>query len=179
VIACPYLKPGTHYQVTDRWPLLMKAMVSTPLPLDAPPMDFLSGDLLLASWTGKDFQVHPGYACDGYTPVLRLCRRWVCITPTPAAGLWPAVLHDALRQFMNVTGCPWTRQQTDAWFYDALTAGGLPPHLAGIYHGAVAGPLGTAWIRLSRRRDPRLRIAPAAPLHAPCSQPATGEPVPA
>jgi hypothetical protein len=160
---CPSLQPGTHYATTDRWPLVMTAAVGCQLPIQAEPLDFHSGDLHLARWDGRFFTVLPGYACDGYSPVIRLCGRWVRITPVPKAGLWPAVLHDALRQFQAVAGCPWTRRDTDAWFYDALLAGGLHPHHAGIYHGAVAGPLGTAWMSLTRRVDPRLSIVPCNP----------------
>jgi hypothetical protein len=162
---CPILSPGTHYRTSDRWPLVMTACVSTPLPLRAAPLDFHAGTLHLARWDGDFLTILPGYACDGYSPVIRICGRWVRITPTPACGLWPAVLHDLLRQFLPIPGCPWTRQDTDNWFYAALTAGNLHPHHAGLYHGAVAGPLGTAWIAITRTPDPTLSITPASPLH--------------
>jgi hypothetical protein len=161
VIACPLLKPGEHYDIGTRWAVILRAMVSTPLPLRAEPHDFLSGQQVLARWDGREFHVMPGYACDGYSPVIRICGRWVRLTPTPPCGLWPAVLHDVLRQFLSVPGCPWSRAESDAWFYEALHSGGLHPHHAGIYHGAVAGPLGSAWLRLTRTRDLRLRITPA------------------
>ena len=164
-MSCPLLQPGTHYQVTDRWPVVMAAAVGSPLPIQSPPLDFFAGPLQLARWDGRVFSILPGYACDGYSPVLRICGRWVRVTPIPRAGLWPAVLHDCLRQFLLAPGCPWTRQDTDAWFYSALTAGGLHRHHAGIYHGAVAGPLGTAWIAITRTPDPTLSITPASPLH--------------
>lgn len=160
---CPLLKPGTHFKVTDRWPVVITTTVSSPLPIQSEPMDFLSGDLHLARWDGSSFSILPGYACDGYSPVLRFFRRWLRLTPTPSAGLWPSVLHDCLRQFLPVAGCPWDRRAADDWFHSALVAGGLHPHHAGIYHGAVAGPLGTAYIRLTRTVDPALRIAPAPP----------------
>lgn len=158
---CPILILGTHYATTDRWPVVMLAAVAVELPIQSPPMDVHSGDLHLARWDGRFFSILPGYACDGYSPVIRICGRWLRLTPTPCAGLFPAVLHDALRQFLPVPGCPWGRADTDAWFYNALRAGGLPRHHAGIYHGAVAGPIGTAWLTLTRSPDPRLRITPA------------------
>ena len=73
---------------------------------------------------------------------------------------------------MDTPGCPWTRQDTDAWFYDAMIAGGLHPHHAGIYHGAVAGPVGTAWLKLTRQPDPKLTIRPAIPVQGPGRRPA-------
>jgi hypothetical protein len=161
-MTCPPLTEGIHYRVTDRWPLVMARRVSTPLPLVSEPLDFQAGRQVLARWDGRILTVMPSYACDGYSPVLRLFGRWIRLTPTPpTAGLWPAVLHDILRQFHRTPGCPWSRVETDAWFYDSLRAGGLSPHHAGIYHGAVAGPLGTAYIRLTRTPDPTLRITPA------------------
>jgi hypothetical protein len=160
-MTCPILHPGTHYRTSDRWPVIMTAVVGSALPIQSPPLDFHAGPLHLARWDGRIFSVLPGYACDGYSPVLRVLGRWLRITPTPRAGLWPAVLHDCLRQFLLAPGCPWTRQDTDSWFYAALAAGGLHRHHAGIYHGAVAGPLGTAWIALTRTPDRSLRIVPA------------------
>jgi hypothetical protein len=171
-MTCPILHLGTHYAITDRWPVLMLAAIATPLPIQSEPIDLHAGDLHLARWDGRFFTILPGYACDGYSPVIRVCGRWVRLTPTPRAGLWPPVLHDALRQFLPVPGCPWSRRDTDAWFYDALRAGGVRPHHAGIYHGAVAGPLGTAWLHITRTQDPTLRITPASPLHTPRATPA-------
>ena len=163
-MTCPLLKLGTHYATTDRWPVVMTAAVSSPLPIQSDPLDFLAGDLHLARWDGEFFHILPGYACDGYSPVLRILGRWVRITPAPACGLWPAVIHDALRQFLPVPGCPWTRRDTDNWFFDALTAGGVGQRIAGAYHQAVAGAFGTAWINLTRTPDPALRITSCAPL---------------
>lgn len=163
-MTCPLLQPGIHYQSSERWPVILIAAVGTPLPIQSPPLDFYAGERHLARWDGRIFTVLQGYACDGYSPVVRMFGRWVRLTPTPRrAGLWPSVLHDCLRQFLLTPGCPWTRQDSDAWFYDALLAGGLDRHRAGIYHGAVAGPLGSAWIALTRTPDPSLRIAPAGP----------------
>lgn len=146
-----FLTQGTHYEVTDRWPVRMLAAVAAPLPLRAAPFELLTGDTQLARWDGKTLTILPGYACDGYSPVIRFCGRWLRLTPVPRAGLWPAVLHDALRQMLPLPGCPFTRKDSDDWFYNALTAGGLQRDYAGIYHGAVAGPVGTAWLRLTRR----------------------------
>ena len=135
----PIIRPGDH-DSSARWPVILKQTAGAELPISGPPVDFLAGTRRLASWDGTRFHIHQGYACDGYSPVLRLFGRWIPITPIPACGLWPAILHDALRQFLPVPGCPWTRQDTDEWFYNALIAGGLTPHHAGLYHGAVAGP---------------------------------------
>jgi len=159
---CPAMGRGENYTVGDRWPVVVSAVISTPLPRDFPDLDFLSGGRVLATLRGAVFSILPGYACDGFSPVIRLGRgRFLRITPTPRCGLFPAVLHDALRQFIDTPGCPWTRYDTDVWFYRSMVVGGLTDHHAGIYHGAVAGPLGTAWLALTRTPDPRLCIRPA------------------
>jgi hypothetical protein len=153
---------GENYTVGDRWPVVVSEVISTPLPGSFPDLDFLSGGILLATLRASVFSIFPGYACDGFTPVIRLGRgRYMRITPTPRCGLFPAVLHDALRQFLETPGCPWKRHETDSWFYDSMIAGRVATHHAGIYHGAVAGPLGTAWITLTRTPDPMLCILPA------------------
>jgi hypothetical protein len=154
------LTHGTHYQITERWPVVIRVPLATGLPIASPPLDFLSGNQLLGTLDADRLTIMPGYACDGYSPVFRLCGRWVRLTPVPPAGLWPAVLHDFLRQFQAVPGCPWNRKNTDDWFYDALTAGGTWHRQAGLYHAAVAGPAGTAWIKLTRKTDLHLAIRP-------------------
>lgn len=163
MIACPPIILGEHYRIGRRWAVMMTADVSTPLPITAAPLDFLSGDQRLVTWDGERLHVLAGYACDGYSPVIRLCGRWIRITPIPPAGLWPAILHDALRQFVGVPGCPWNRRNSDDWFYDALITGGIWRHHAGLYHAAVAGPVGSAWLHLTLRPDPSLRIIAADP----------------
>lgn len=161
-MTCPFLHPGIHFQETDRWPVRICRPVGTPLPRQIPDMDLISGSQILATIRGSFFMVQPDYACDGYTPVLRFGRRrFLRLTPTPRCGLFPSVLHDALRQFLTVPGCAWTREDSDNWFFHAMVAGGTHPHHAGIYRSAVAGPVGTAWITLTRKTDPRLRIVPA------------------
>lgn len=156
-----YLFPGTHYEVTARWPVrLLAAVPEKHLPIHAGPLEFRSGSQPLGRWDGRELTILPGYACDGYSPVIRVCGRWLRLTPTPRAGLWPAVLHDFLRQFLATPGCPWSREDSDEWFYNALTSGGLTNHLAGTYYGAVAGPFGSAFMRLTRRPDPALNIIP-------------------
>lgn len=169
---CPLLQPGTHFTITDRWPVVMTAAVGVPLPIQSEPLDFHSGDLHLARWDGEFFHVLPRYACDGYSPVIRVWGRWVRLTPVPGCGLWPAVLHDVLRQFNAVPGCPWSRVDTDNWFFDSLIAGGVRLPIAGAYHEAVAGPLGTAWIRMTRSPDPALRVTAADTPRSLCELPA-------
>lgn len=167
---CPRLTPGNCYQPAGYWPVVLQRQVAAVHHDLGASYEFYSGETLLARHEGGTTLLHAGYACDGYSPVIRLRWRGGCrflrLTPTPRrAGMFPAIWHDFTRQFQDVEGCPWTREQTDHWFYDALLAGGENRHLAGTYYGAVAGLMGDAFIRLTRQPDPKLRIVqtPYAP----------------
>jgi len=160
---CPLLVPGLDFSAVGRWPVVTRRNIAAVIGYDlGARYRFYSGDRLLAHHDGGTVILRTGYACDGYSPVIpyRVMGRWhfVRLTPTPAAGMFPAILHDFARQFCDIPKCPWDRLDTDAWFYDSLVAGGCNKHLAGTYYGAVAGVAGDIFIAMSRRPDPQLWI---------------------
>lgn len=156
---CPQLTHGIDYSPQGSWPVVLKRNVAAVHHDLGYIYEFYSGDTLLARHDFGTTMLQAGFACDGYSPVIRLpFGKFLRLTPTPKAGMFPAIWHDFTRQFLDVPGCPWTRIQSDYWFYDALVAGGCNPHLAGTYYGAVAGVAGDAFIALTRRPDPKLRI---------------------
>lgn len=118
---------------------------------------FYDGEQLIGVFKNGRITVKSGYACDGYSPSKMLCGLHLRLTPTPKAGLWPAVKHDFMRQFLEVKHCPWTRQDTDVAFYNALVDGGSGA-IAGLYHSVVSGAIGTAYIAATRKKNPKLRI---------------------
>ncbi len=155
---CPNILRGRDWVSDSRWPLTLLRGVSTTVPRTGYSLLFMSGEQILGRMaTDGRITVCSAYSCDGYSPVLKTPRGWLRLTPTPRCGMFPAVLHDFLRQFVAVPGCPWSRKDSDDWFYDAMLAGGSK-RAAAIYHGTVAGPLGNAFICLTRKTDPKLRI---------------------
>lgn len=161
---CPRLTAGLDFAPTDTHPVVILRPIEARLSYDLGAVyQFFSGEKLLARHDAGVLTIMPGYACDGYSPVLRKPRwmpgkdRYIRLTPTPRCGIFPAVLHDFTRQFSPVDGCPWNRERTDDWLYLSLVAGGCSED-AGIYHAAVAGYVGTTFIRLTTKPDPALVI---------------------
>jgi hypothetical protein len=154
---CPEIRIGCGAIETDQWPLVLtKAQIFETDRDFGGTYHFYSGDKLLAIHKLSLLVILGGYASDGYSPVKRLFGKWIRFVRTPKCGFGPAVIHDLTRQFLNTPGCPWDRKQTDDWFYNCLRRGG-EPH-TGIFHRAVAGSLGTAYIWMTRKTDPQLRI---------------------
>lgn len=148
----------TH-KADSKWAVVLTQDVSVSMPLYGVSQYFYCGEQLLGKLSaGGVLTICKGYACDGYSPTLRIMGRWVKFTPTPRAGLFPAVLHDFTRQFLPVSGCLWTIKDTDTWFYNALVEGGVSKHVAGCYYSAVSGAIGTIWARLTRGHDPSVQI---------------------
>ena len=156
---CPRLIDGEDYKAEGRWPVVTRRVISAPLGFDLGAVyEFYSGPHLLGRHERGKLTICKRYACDGYSPVLRLFGKFLRLTPTPSAGMFPAIGHDFTRQMLAATGCPWDREDTDEFFYNWLVAGGTSPSLAGTYYGAVAGPVGSAFIALTRKTDPNLWI---------------------
>jgi hypothetical protein len=160
---CPELVEGHHYQVTPDWPVVLSLPVVAETHDFGAVYEFYTGHRLLARHERGETTIMPGYACDGYSPVIKKPRwmpgkdRFIRLTPTPSCGMFPAVLHDFTRQFMAVPNCPWNREKSDDWLFDSLEAGGCSEK-AGAYHAAVAGGIGTAFIYLTRQPAPQLVI---------------------
>lgn len=161
---CPRLVEGTDFAPVGNWPVVLLRDVAAVLPYDLGAIyEFRSGEKLLARHESGTLILKTGFACDGYSPVIRKPAwmpgkdRFIRLTQTPQCGMFPSILHDLTRMFLGVDRCPWTRENTDDWFFDAMVAGRCSDR-AGIYHQAVAGTLGTAWINLTRKPDPRLVI---------------------
>lgn len=157
---CPLLKRGVDFEAQGRWPCVMLHPVSGMMGHDLGAIfEFYSGERLLARHDKGRLTLMKGYACDSFSPVIRLpFGKFWHLTPWPVSGPWPAFGHDLTRQFLIVDGCPYKREDTDNWFYNWLTAGGVSPRKAGGYYVAVAGPAGDAFIRMTRKPDPNLRI---------------------
>ena len=163
---CPHVTLGNGARANGSWPLLTTRDVAFTLDrYYGDPFMLLTGDKILASYFSGRLVVHAGYASDGYSPVISYPFSrdpqdpWLRLTPTPQCGFAPAILHDITRQFLNVPGCPWDREQTDTWFFNCLVAGGMSRRRAGIYHHAVAGPIGDVYIKATRSVDPNLHIS--------------------
>lgn len=161
MMICERLVEGTDYAERGGWPVMLGRDVEIELPAEMGCgflWDFVSGKHWLGKLRNGRLTIHAGYACDGYSPVVRLCGRFVRLTPTPAAGMLPAIWHDLARQFHAVPGCPWTRHQADEWFRDLLLAGGCGPVVAAAYFRAVAGTTGKIYEALTRRHDGALKV---------------------
>lgn len=93
--------------------------------------------------------IFAGYAFDGCSPAWRIFGRWYG-TPTPPCAVAAAAVHDCLRGYMRLACIGITRQDTDAIFYNMLKEAGF--RASEVYHGAVAGPLGGIYLRLTGNR---------------------------
>ena len=162
---CPLILINSGAVANRSWPLTLTEDVAFCVDqYYGRKLAFYSGGKLIATYINGVLTVKAGYALDGYSPVIScpfFCDPedpWLRLTPTPKCGFAPAILHDITRQFLNVPGCPWDREQTDEWFYNCLIAGGTSKRRAGVYHHAVAGPVGDIYIKATRSVDPRLTI---------------------
>ena len=161
---CPKVTIGSGATASGTWPLITTDDVA--FSVDRyyhRQFSLQTGTKTLASYRNGRLIVHVGYASDGYSPVIyspwgKADDPWLRLTPTPRCGFAPAILHDVTRQFLNVPGCPWDREQTDEWFFNCLVAGGVSKRRAGVYHHAVAGIVGDLYIRATRSIDPNLAI---------------------
>lgn len=162
---CPKITIGNGARADGSWPLTTTRDVAFNLDrYYGLPFTLRTGEQILASYFSGRLVVHAGYASDGYSPVVScpfFCDPddpWLRLTPTPKCGFGPAILHDISRQFINVPFCPWDREQTDEWFFNCLTSGGVSKRRAGAYHYAVSGPVGSVYIAATRKVDPDLNI---------------------
>lgn len=148
-----------HFFSTRDWAMVMATPVIFEIEDLGAVFEFWAGARLLAYHEHGKLVVSEAYALDGYSPVIRVFGKWVKLTPVPKkAGHGPDLLHDLTRQFLHVPFCPWTRKQTDDWFFDELIAGGESAKIAGAYHQVVAGSIGSLWMALKREPDPSLKI---------------------
>ena len=161
---CPVLIEGRDWEPVGDWPLVTFRDLAAVLPYDLGRVyEFRAGTKLIARHEHGTIILFRGYACDGFSPVIRRpCwmpgrSKWIRLTPTPKCGMFPAIWHDFFRQFSGVHNCPWDRAKADDWFFDSLTAGRCT-NAAGLYHSVVAGTLGDAFIALTRKVDPSLSI---------------------
>ncbi len=124
--------------------------------------EFVHGQTVWGTLINDRLTIFAGYASDLCSPGFYLFGRWFG-TPSRGAEL-PAILHDFLRQFMapNLACSPWDRHETDRLFFNALEMVGFCGR--DVYHGAVAGPIGSLWIWLNKPRpDVYCRIPHTTP----------------
>lgn len=166
---CPILVCGEDFETVGRWPVVVMVDILASSPDLGARFEFYSGDQLLSVHDRGTHLIKAAYACDGYSPTFWLFGRLIRLTPTPGAGMFPAIKHDNDRQMLGAMialkaaglidwDLPFTRANTDEWFYNSLTDGGVNRHVAGTYYGTVAGPVGSAFIRMTRKQDPNLRV---------------------
>jgi hypothetical protein len=96
---------------------------------------------------GDELRMMAGYAFDGCSPAMRVLGHWVG-TPTPRKAVAAAAVHDCLRGYLGLPCLSYDRKTTDEVFYDMLDAEEFEGR--DIYHGAVAGFWGSAFIWLTR-----------------------------
>lgn len=108
--------------------------------LDGIPFATLNDDL---------FTTLSGYRSDLCSPAVKIRGRYIG-TPTTRHEVAAAFTHDAMRTALGCPCCPFDRKITDDTFYDLLLESGS--RWTPIYHGAVAGIIGSFYIWLSRFR---------------------------
>jgi hypothetical protein len=147
----PYIDIGKGARQNRRFACILTSAVYTYLPLIGRTAIFRSGDKVFARLSEEGrLEIMQDYACDGYSPTIRFFGKWLG-TPAPnGAGLFPAVFHDFTRQFCKVDGCPWTREDSDKWFYDLMIDAKVNKHIAGVYYGAVSRLAGSLWHKFSK-----------------------------
>jgi len=161
---CPFLIEGRDWEPVGEWPLVTFRDLAIVHDFEWDRCyEFRAGTKLIARAVPGSIILFCGYACDGYSPVIRRPRwvpgrsKWMRLTPTPRCGMFPAIIHDFFRQFCGVDRCPWDRAKADDWFFDALIAGRCTKE-AGVYHSIVSGTIGDTFIALTRKPDPSLSI---------------------
>jgi len=157
---CPFVNIGFKAYETEKYSTVTGCDLSTRLPINGHNLIFRSGLQKLATLEADGtFTIKKHYASDGYSPCIKVLGSWKRITPIPKrAGLFPALLHDVLRQFCTTPGCPWDRKFSDTMFYNALIAGGESKGISGTYYGAVSRVVGNLYFRLFHKADPQLSI---------------------
>jgi hypothetical protein len=113
--------------------------------------DFWDGDDLEGILHDDLLTIYSGFPSDGCSPAFRIpfTQRWIG-TFTPYAALPACYAHDFLRKYLAPPCTGLTRKMTDNVFFNLLNAEGFG--LRDIYHGAVAGPAGSIYIYLTRKR---------------------------
>ena len=112
----------------------------------------LSNGLVVRIYDDR-LEIPKGYASDLSSPAIRVCGKWIG-TPTGHREALAAVVHDVLRQILNLRlPClpQLTRKLTDDEFFDFLhDARSLWFRL---YHRAVSGPVGSVFMHLTARPE--------------------------
>ena len=100
-LTCPYLRIGSGVHETPKYACILTRAVVTHIPVTGKAMLFYAGEQLLGKLSQEGrLEIMAWYACDGYSPTLRIFGGWRRITPTPRkAGFFPSILHDFTRQF--------------------------------------------------------------------------------
>ncbi len=155
----PVLKEEIDWTPVADWPVVLLHDVWDTIPIKGKEFVFLSRGREFGRLSSNgSFVIRKGYACDGFSPVLKVFGKFVRLTPTPKSGMWSSIRHDFFRQFADVPNCPWGRKDTDTWFYNDLVRGGMSSSMAGTYYGAVAGKAGDLFLALTRKSKDHLCV---------------------
>jgi hypothetical protein len=118
--------------------------------------DLCDGETTWAILDDDKLTIMAGYSFDGCSPSIRMFGRWFG-TPTPKKAVAASAVHDALRGYMGIKCLSYTRKDTDDVFFDMLKLSGFA--LGSVYHGAVAGPIGSLYSRLTSARPNNARCS--------------------
>lgn len=97
---------------------------------------------------GDILTLHKGFRWDLCSPSFRF-RNWWLGTPSGPREAPGSAIHDATRRVMRLGCVPFDRKDTDDFFWDALGLSGS--RVKRTYHFVVASPLGTLFIKLSKK----------------------------
>lgn len=112
-------------------------------------------DTLIVRIDDDRLTIPRGYASDLCSPAIKIYGRWIG-TPTSHREALAAVVHDVTRQLLSyrLPCLPQiTRKLTDDLFFDFLSESESP--FFRIYHRAVSGPIGTAFMILTAKKETR------------------------
>lgn len=112
--------------------------------------ELVSDEIVRAVIKKDKLTILSGYAFDGASPAWRIFGTWYG-TPTPRPVVPAAAVHDCLRQFMGLKCLGYSRKDTDDIFYSIMEEQGFLA--GGIYHEAVAGIVGTLFMKLTWRKS--------------------------
>lgn len=108
--------------------------------------EFTEWGHLFAILDDDRFTICGGQGSDLCSPAVKIGPFWLGTPSGPHEAL-AAWVHDTTRRALRAGCSQLTRKITDDLFYDFLVA--ARSRWSRIFHGAVAGPLGTAYMKLA------------------------------
>jgi len=101
-----------------------------------------------AKLVDDELTIFAGFSWDLASPSFRVGRKWLG-TPTSDREVAATQLHDFARGLLASPCCPWTRKDSDDFFYDLMEL--KQSRVSGLYHWFVSNKIGSLFMKLTNK----------------------------